>query len=296
MSALVSLRDLAHRLGFSREHLELVARNINDHYCEFESTDARTGKVRLISRPSKELKEIQSRIAKRLINVRVYGAEVQGGVRGRSPATNASVHLQKDCVVCVDVRKFFPSVGHAVVHRMLSAEFGFGRQVAALVTRLVTYRGQLPQGAPSSTAIANALLHIPVDGLVLERANACGCAYTRFVDDLTVSGRNPCEVINLMAKRLSQRQLAISRSAKLKIMPRTGPQEVTGLLVNGRKPSLSKERRDRVRAAVHEWSQMPGGERRRRSLQSVRGRIGYVKQHNLGSGLRLERQLKAECR
>jgi hypothetical protein len=151
----------------------------------------------------------------------------------------------------------------------------------------------LPQGAPTSTAIANALLHLPVDGPVNARARELDLAYTRYIDDLAASGRRPQEIINLIARQLSKLHLAISRKAKLKIMPNSGPQEITGLLVNGTKPSLSKKRRDRVRAAIHELHLMAEGPQRRKAKQSVLGRIRYVADYNAGSAVRLERQLQA---
>ena len=141
--------------------------------------------------------------------------------------------------------------------------------------------------------IANALLLLPVDEPVLEGARRIGCAYSRFVDDLAASERNPREIVNLIARQLSKRQLAISRKAKRKIMPNSGPQEITGLLVNGSRPSLSKARRDRVRAAIHQLQKMPAGSSRPKAIQSVKGSIVHARQFNSGTTLRLGKQLKA---
>jgi len=291
MIGIVSIRSLARMLGIPRSHLEKVAAEINSHYSEWPKTNRRTGKVRIIRSPSDELKSIQTRIAKRLFNAIDFGPEIQGGVRGKSPKSNAKVHLGRKCVVTIDVRKFYPSIRHAVVYRMLRTEFGYGRDVAALVTRLVTHDGQLPQGAPTSTVIANALLRLPVDKPLAAEATRSGIAYTRFIDDIGASGPDPRMLINLAARQLSKRQLSISRNDKLKIMPNSRPQEITGLLVNGRKPSLSKKRRDRVRAAIHEMKSLREGQQRADAIRSILGRIAHVKQFNEGSANRLERLL-----
>lgn len=293
MSGLNSTRSLARILGVTRDQLQNVADNIDAHYHEWPSTDARTGKVRQIRSPSAELKSIQRRLAKRLFRCTSLGPEVQGGVRGRSTLTNAAMHLGRAYLVTIDVRRFFPSVRHTIVYRLLRFEFGFGRNVARLVTRLVTFDGQLPQGAPTSSAIANWLLHVPVDEPVVAEAHQLGLRYSRFVDDLAVSGNRPQEIVNLIARQLSTRRLAISRKEKLRIMPRSKPQKITGLLVNGCKPSVSKQKRDQVRAAIHALGRLPAGPLRNRDLQSVRGRVGYVKRFNPGCAARLERQLKA---
>jgi hypothetical protein len=295
MSGLKSLRSLARILRVSRSQLENVACNIDAHYHQWPSKDERTGKVREIRSPSIELKAIQRRIARKLFRGTAFGPEVQGGVRGRSPLTNAAMHLGRPCLVTVDVRRFFPSVRHTIVYRMLRSEFGFGRSVAGLVTRLVTYDGQLPQGAPTSGAIANWLLHMPVDQPVVAEAARLRLSYSRFVDDLAASGDQAREIINMIARQLSTRRLAISRkkTEKLRIMPRSKPQKITGLLVNGAKPSVPKEKRDQVRAAIHALRNLPPGSPRDHDLQSVRGRIAHVKRYNPGSAARLERQLRA---
>ena len=74
-------------------------------------------------------------------------------------------------------------------------------------------------------------------------------------------------------------------------MPRSAPQKITGLLVNGTKPSIPKERRDQVRAAIREFALMGNGSLRDKALRSIRGRIAYVRQFNPGSAVRLEKQL-----
>ena len=293
MSGLNSVRSLARILGVTRGQLQNVADNIDAHYHEWPSTDDRTGKVRQIRSPSAELKSIQRRLAKRLFRCTSLGPEVQGGVRGRSTLTNAAMHLGRACLVTIDVKRFFPSVRHPIVYRMLRFEFGFGREVVRLVTRLVTYDGQLPQGAPTSSAIANWLLHIPVDEPVVAETHRLRLGYSRFVDDLAVSGDRPREIINLIARQLSTRRLAISRKEKLRIMPRSKPQRITGLLVNGCKPSVPKQKRDQVRAAVHALKRVPAGALRDRALQSIRGRVAYVKRFNPGTAARLEKQLQA---
>lgn len=292
MIGLVSVRALSQTLGVPVEQLKRVAAEVDTHYHEWTHTDRRTGKVRTIKSPDDELKWIQSRIAKRLFAFQ-YGEEVQGSVRKRSPKTNAEKHLGKPCVVTIDVQKFFPSVKPTVVYQLLRYELGYGCDVAKLITRLVTKDRELPQGAPTSVAIANALLRLPVDGPVQARAASIGCGYTRFVDDLALSGRNPKVIINFIARQLSRRQLTISRKDKLKIMPSSGPQEITGLLVNGKRPSLSKKRRDRVRAAIHQLRGVAASAQRNKAINSMRGRINHVRQFNPGTAKRLEKQLES---
>ena len=80
--------------------------------------------------------------------------------------------------VNLDVKDFFPNVRHYIVYRMFRRELGFGRDVARLLTRLTTFRAGLPQGAPTSTAIANVLLALPVDGPISVEAERSSPLYT----------------------------------------------------------------------------------------------------------------------
>jgi hypothetical protein len=232
---MLSLRLLERHLKTSRSRLHEIADNVAAHYNTFPQKNKKNpSKVRMITAPEKELKAIQARIAGLLTKIPL-NASVHGGVRGKSPRTNAEPHLGQRFVVNVDVRDFFPSIRHTAVYRMLRRDFGWGSDVARLVTRLTTLKGTVPQGAPTSTVIANLFLSQPVDGIVSSHAQRLGAASSRFVDDLTFSGLNPAPLVQIAGKQLSTRGLQIHRKkarfqpkAKLKITPNWQRQEVTG--------------------------------------------------------------------
>ena len=176
-----------------------------------------------------------------------------------------------------------------------------GPDVAHFVTRLVTYDGEVPQGAPTSTVIANLLLAQAVDDPVAERADELGATSTRFVDDLTFSGDNPMPLIEVAGKSLSTRGLRIYRKTtrfqpkpKLKITPNWERQEVTGLVVNRKSgPTISRAYRDNVRGAIHALRKQENVVAREKAVTSIRSRIAYVKQYNSGPAKRLSRYLES---
>ena len=116
---------------------------------------------------------------------------------------------------------------------------------------------------------------------------------TRFVDDFAYSGENARSLINTTARASSTVGLRTWRSKrKLRIMPASSRQEVTGLTVNAATgPSVPREKRDRVRAAIHQLGQCPV-ELERRAIESIRGRVNHVSRYNAGSGARLARLLE----
>ncbi len=73
--------------------------------------------------------------------------------------------------------------------RIVRSRFRNGRRATAdILARLVCYKGYLPQGAPTSTGVAN-LVALDMDHNIMSMINraAPSFRYTRFVDDITIS-------------------------------------------------------------------------------------------------------------
>jgi RNA-directed DNA polymerase len=297
MSPIFSARHLASILGEPLEHLRDLATASSGHYTTFSKIDLKKGKSRTFHNPSNELKDLQRRIVNNVVRKVPIESLAHGGVKGKSPSTNAALHLRKRCVVTVDVRDFFPSIRHYLVYRMFRHELGYGKEVCRLLTRLTTLGGGLPQGAPTSTAIANLLLRFAVDIPISVSAKRHHLDVTRFVDDFAVSGDSPQILINEIARALSRRRLRVWRKKrKLRIMRCSKPQEVTGLNVNSdRGPSVPRYKRDAIRAAIHRLRLLSKKERAS-ATRSIRGQVAYVRQTNPGSAKRLEKSLEAGFR
>jgi hypothetical protein len=74
---------------------------------------------------------------------------------------------------------------------MFRYEFGFGHDVSRLSTRLTTLRGRLPQGAPTSTAIANLVLSLPLDRPMTAKTRRLKTRFGRLLMTLRCQGRTP---------------------------------------------------------------------------------------------------------
>lgn len=301
MKPLVSVREFANVVRAPIDFLYKIASKPSAYYREWPQQDKKNpAKYRTIREPVPELKAIQRRIASHVLAPLGLSDMAHGGVRGRSPRSNAALHCGQDCLITLDVRSFFDNTRHHVINRMLREEYGFGRDVAYLITRLCTLHAALPQGAPSSTALANLLLASSVDDPLTEAARRISVVSTRFVDDVALSGDDPRSLINTTARLLSRRGLRMWRKRakfqtkpKLRIMPRHEPQLVTGLLVNLEAgPTVPRQKRDAIRAAIFQLSSITDEAGRDRAMRSVRGRIEYVRQFDPNHAARLERYLK----
>ena len=302
-AAILSMRKLARTVGVPIERLLAIERDLKEdhrlHY-RFFSLPAGPGKVRHIRPPKPELMAVQRRIVKAILQPLGLDDSAHGGVPGRSPSSNALAHAGQPRLLKVDVKKFFDNVGHRQVHQTLRRH-GFGRDVARLLTRLLTLRGSLPQGGASSPAMANLFASMSIDSALAPSIAQRGLQYTRFVDDLTISGKTPQDVLQEVAGLLSAQGLKINRK-KLAITPNSARQEVTGLVTNdANRLSISRRRRDAVRAAIYQIKRdAPPESELQRRVRSVSGRIAQIERLHPREANRLrsylEKMLSADAR
>lgn len=142
-------------------------------------------KSRILNPSHKRLKVIQRRIQKNILLKLQLPDYAYGAVKGRDNVDNAAVHKGKKYHFTTDLRNFFPSINHYKVFEML-CNYQFSHEVARLLTKLTTYKGRLPQGAPTSSTLAN-LVFVKTGKNLESFAKKHQITYTSFVDDLTFS-------------------------------------------------------------------------------------------------------------
>jgi len=212
----------------------------------------RDGSQRLISAPKPELKAVQRWITREVTeHLPVHGA-AHGFLTGRSIVTNARVHAGARVIVKLDIRGFYPTVTMRRVKGLLRRA-GLGEQVATVMALLATEAPReqvvshgkthfvalgprsLPQGAPTSPSITNALC-LRLDCRLSGLARKLGCRYTRYADDLTFSwhGDAASQVGALLrATGMIVRAEGFEiHSKKTRVMRAGARQKVTGLVVN----------------------------------------------------------------
>jgi RNA-directed DNA polymerase len=315
-NALPDLADvdaLAKALGLAIARLRWLAyhRDVDTgtHYHRW-LVPKRDGSMRLISAPKPELKAAQRWITREVTeHLPVHGA-AHGFVSGRSIATNARVHAGARIVVKLDIRGFYPTVTMRRVKGLLRRA-GLGEQVATLMALLATESPRqevvthgrthfvaigprsLPQGAPTSPSITNALC-LRLDCRLSGLARKLGCRYTRYADDLTFSWHGDAHA---QVGALLRAVAAIVRAEGFEIHPRKtrvmrsgARQKVTGLIVNqapeGRPPARVPRTTQRaLRAAIRnrELGRPGKGE----TLEQLKGMAAFVMMTDRARGLAL---------
>jgi RNA-directed DNA polymerase len=184
-------------------------------------------------RPSREpLKGVQRKLATHFNSSRAFSRYAMGGVSGRSTLDHARPHVGKKMVATLDIRKCFPNTTPAMVSAALRA-LDVSEEVAALITALTTTDNQVPQGAPTSTAIINIVL-ARMDKSYASRCSRAGLSYTRYVDDVAISG--PRDFRDLRDELIQPiKELGYEASpGKVNFKHDGERQIVTGLVVNDR--------------------------------------------------------------
>ena len=143
--------------------------------------------TRVINPPKDELKEIQKRINKYMVDNIQMPEYAFGGIKSRDNIRNARFHKGQKFVFQTDLKDFFPYITHKKVYEMF-VRVGFSHDVSSMLTKLTTYNGHLPQGAPTSTTIAN-LVFMPTGQALQSIAKREGLRFTTFVDDVTMSSQ-----------------------------------------------------------------------------------------------------------
>lgn len=143
--------------------------------------------TRVINPPKDELKDIQKRINKYLVEDVQMPDYAYGGIKLRDNIQNARYHKGQKYVFQTDLKDFFPNITHKKVYDMY-VRVGFSHDVSSMLTKLTTYKGHLPQGTPTSTTIAN-LVFSPTGRALQTIAEREGLRFTTFVDDITMSSQ-----------------------------------------------------------------------------------------------------------
>lgn len=193
-------------LGYNRP----VPRRSHYHYRVLAK---QSGNIRLIEAPKPRLKELQRQILSEILeNIPPHPA-AHGFLKGRSIKTFVAPRVGQRVVLRMDLRDFFPALAGARIQAFFPT-LGCPEAVADLLggigtnavprdackeagsdidcvrlreARALYSRPHLPQGAPTSPALAN-LCACRADCRLAGLARAVGGAYTRYADDLAFSG------------------------------------------------------------------------------------------------------------
>lgn len=265
---------LAALLGYDLDYV-LGAVHATPRFYRTFSVRKHNGGRRSISEPLPSLKEIQYWILRNILSQLKPSRFAKGFVEGFSIKDNARFHRRQPRVLSLDLKDFFPTVRRPRVYGIFRS-FGYSASVSWLFSRLCTLDEVLPQGAPTSPALSNAVAST-LDGRLGGFARSWNLRYTRYADDITFSGSfKPGAVIRFVRKVVAEEGFELNEE-KTRLMGRHERQEVTGIVVNeGMRAPRDVRRRIRQVAYFVERYGLSG------HLDHIDDRRAHYSQHILG--------------
>jgi RNA-directed DNA polymerase len=278
------------------------------------------GRARVLEAPKPRLKTLQRRVHDDILVWIPPHDAAHGFVAGRSARTHAALHAGREIVLRLDLEDCFASVLAGRVFGIFRTA-GYPESVAHALTGLCTNTlpqdtwaaiprpdaapaiaahhrlgrhlatPHLPQGAPSSPALAN-LSAYRLDRRLAGLAASLGARYSRYADDLVLSGDGRLRargVRTLVAEIAAEEGFRVN-VAKTNLMTRAGRQRVAGIVVNEH-PNLARPEYDRLKSILHDAERhgATAANRRRHPAfpDHVRGRIAWLESLQPERGARL---------
>ena len=319
-----NLRQFASHLGLTATGLDWLAKNerrtLPSHY-SFQWVPKRDGMNRLIESPKQLLKQVQRIILQDVLSrIPVHDA-AHGFYPGRSVLGYVHPHVGQTACLRMDLKNFFPSIrGNRVYGIFYNA--GFDQVISQKLTRLTTvstpskilnrmtewnmptrklleqtelYRPpHLPQGAPTSPMIANVIAY-RLDERLSALARTAGLNYTRYADDLLISGGDR---FARYAKKFADSVAAIAidegfqvNFRKTQVLRHSQRQRIAGMTIN-EKINVPRLEFDRLKAILFNCRRF-GPNSQNRTQHShfrahLRGRIEWMRMLNTKKAEKLQ--------
>lgn len=285
-----SILSLSQALDIDEKYL-LDARNISleERYRSFP-LPKKDGSSRIVYDPDIRIRHIQSRINSRIFCVLIDWPDYIFGslsneifnetVFCRDYIACAQQHCQAKSLIKIDISNFFDNIHKDFVYEIFSELLKFPKEVSAYLTDICCYGEFLIQGALTSSYIAT-LCFWNVEGDVVKKLRRKGLIYTRLVDDITISSKNPkfnfSNAEQHVYNMLIDKDLPINESKK--VIQRVGiaPMHVHGLRINYDTPRLPSDEVKRIRASVHNVVKMA-------KVNNYRTSLSYRKMYDRSMG------------
>ena len=319
LPVLATPAEVATALGLSIPQLRWLAFHTEVatriHYVHF-SVPKKSGGMRVLSSPHKKLATAQKWILDNILAKIPVEPPAHGFQPGRSTVTNASAHVGRRVVLNMDLENFFPSITFPRV-RSVFYRLGYSPAAATILALLctecprkqVTYDGKpywvatgprgLPQGACTSPALSNQVAR-RLDKRLAGLAKKLDLSYTRYADDLTISGDEALQTrvgyVMARVRHIAEDEGFAVNDKKSRVLRRNAAQRVTGLVVNDL-PTLSRKEIRRLRAILFRAKSEGLDAQNRQNLPHfrawLRGKIAYLSMVRPEIGAKMRAQFEA---
>ena len=269
---------LSNILGIKWKDLKNIINNSDKLYYNF-SISKKSGGKRIISMPNKELLIVQKKIQEKILDNVIIHKNAFGFVKNKSIIDNAKMHLNKEMILNMDLKDFFPSIHRGRVFYIFKNICNYDNNTSYCLTKLTTYKNSIPQGAPTSPVISN-IVAFMLDVRLSKIADKFNINYTRYADDITFSGNKENinkSLLKIVNDIIEGCGFKVNKK-KTRFASYAGRQEVTGLIVNNKEIAVPNDYIKKIRQELYYVKKY--------GLKGHREKVGftnkYFKDHMLG--------------
>lgn len=243
----------------------------------------RSGGKRSIVSPYPSLLEAQRWILEHILGKVKMSACVTGFRTEKSIVDNARIHCGRSELLKIDLKDFFPSIGFSRVMNVFTSR-GYPREIAFLLSRLCTLDDALPQGAASSPMLSNIICR-RMDARFYKVCKVNRLKYTRYADDITISGKEiPKGIARMFFEIIEDEEFTVNQK-KIRFVKEGEKKIVTGLDITSGFPRVPRKfRRDLRRDIYYVWSSGLAAHVSRRKIfhpqyvSHLEGRVNFWRQ------------------
>ncbi len=320
-----NVKQLSQCLGLSFGQLENYAANwrisnqsdqFRHHHYHYHWVKKSTGQNRLIEAPKQRMADAQRQIYDEILQHIPLHHSCHGFRKNHSCRSYVEPHSGKNSVLHMDLQGFFTSIPLRRIHALFIT-IGYRESVARLLAGLCCHQTpidiinenqqlnwqqrkqlmtpHLPQGSPSSPALANLAaykLDVRLDAL----AKKMGADYTRYADDLAFSGNaefsRVAKNLPVLVAHIALTEGFSVNHRKTKLMRQSVSQRLTGMTLNSF-PNIPRKDYDELKAILYNCIKFGYQSQNRKQLPDfkahLQGRIAFVRSLNLSKAEKLEK-------
>ncbi len=246
---IIDIKHLASMIGVNDDILDKMIVHPERYYRSF-TIPKRQGGEREICAPYPVLMMVQRWIYDNILSPSIAFPEpVVGFVPGKSVLNNAAPHLGNPFVLKMDIKDFFPSV---TINRVISVfrNLGYHHRLAYGLAALCCYNGALPQGAPTSPVLSN-IIAKRLDKRIIGFADKIGLTYSRYADDITLSGeRIETSHIRFIEHLVKDEGFVVNQTKTQLLGPKV-KKVVTGVSISSGKATIPRNMKRRIRQEAY---------------------------------------------
>ncbi len=284
-----------HKMDKRDSFINLITKEYNKNYTDFflyavkaskryknYQIPKKTGGNRLISQPSKELKEYQRFIIKNIFSKLPIHSTVYSYQKNKNTKKMALLHKDSRYLLRIDFKDFFPSLKGEFIRKYLeskkhSLDIDLSTRDITLINMLVCKSNALSIGAPSSPIISNVLLY-DFDEYMHTVSQEKSVTYSRYADDLYFSTKKPeilKEMLEEIEKYLQNYYIKLSINYKKNIYTSKKRRRIiTGLnITTDGQISVGRKKKRYIKSLIYKYKQ---SSIEQKDLNYLKGYLSYL--------------------